>query len=60
MDEREQDHVEDLDVPESESEDVKGGTGEHIKKFDSPGALHEGAEPHLNPGALNQGFTGGV
>jgi hypothetical protein len=58
MDEREhEDQVEDLDVPESEGEDVKGGAFDAFNKANTAGIKGElkidavGAK--LNPGALN-------
>ena len=54
MDERrDADKVEDLEVPEDEREDVKGGAGGgawFLKNANSPGAIREGAEPHLTGG----------
>jgi hypothetical protein len=62
MDQREQ--VEDLAVPDDESDQVKGGNT-WAGKIVKPGAANEGAEPHLQPGGANQGpaphlFGGGV
>ena len=51
-DEKAEEHVEDLDVPESESEDVKGGL---LPKVEQPG-LQQGFKPGLK---LNKGQIAG-
>ena len=54
MDEpRDNEQAEDLAVPEDEREDVKGGAGGgvwYLRNSNSPGAIQEGAEPHLRGG----------
>jgi hypothetical protein len=62
MDEpRDGEQPEDLNVPEDEREDVKGGIGAtwYLKNSNSPGAANEGAEPHLRPGDIAAGPGGG-
>ena len=63
MDEpRDDEHVEDLAVPEDEREDVKGGAGGgvwYLRNTNSPGSANEGAEPHLNTWAGKSSQGGG-
>jgi hypothetical protein len=60
--EKAEEHVEDLEVPEEQSEDVTGGVliGLLLPAIQkAPPNVQQGPEPHINPGA-KKGFTGGV
>ena len=60
--EKAEEHVEDLEVPEDQSEDVTGGVliGLLLPAIQkAPPNVQQGPEPHLHPGA-KKNFTGGV